>query len=355
MRANDRVLGTGMAVLAALCGGCSGGAGEAGELAAADRLTVPNGIELNGIELNGIKFNGVDFNGVRFNGVDLDPVPLAGMTLGAAALTGVSLAGASLSATLTGGAVVSAGGLVGAELPGTLSNGVAVTLRIDGVATGSAADVLLYTVSASVAGGSGFQPLCGSDGGGAPVQAIPLHGSWDASAGTATGGAHVDDATTITFACEGYALAKCVDFGYAPWRTVSECNGTSSCANRSLASFHQACTRLLRADYCGDGTSTTRDGTQVDLWDDFAIQTDDAPTWSLEAEWSPDGAVCVDETRWAKLTDGSDVATYVRNHCSGRWQTPGCGGTGSTFFTANGFATPLDQRSLLRDRIPDQQ
>ncbi len=341
---------TALAVLAVLCGGCSSGAGRAEELgAAADRLTVPNGINFNGID-----FNGIDFNGVKFNGVELDPLPLTALTLGGSAVTGVSLVGGSLAGTLPGGAAVSGSGLVGAELAGTLSNGVAVTVRIDGVAAGSAADEQLYSVSSSVAGAA-FQPLCTPATDGSSVQAIPLAGSWDASEGTATGGEHVDDPGVFTFACEGYALAKCVEFGYAPWRSVSECKGSGSCATRSLAALHQACTRLLRADYCGDGTPTTRDGTQVDMWDLFAIQTDDEPAWSLEAEWSPDGAVCVDETRWAKLADGSDVATYVQNHCPSRWQTPGCGGSGSTFFTANGFDTPLAQRALLRTRIPDQQ
>lgn len=308
---------------------------------------------LNGVNFNGVDFNGIKFNGIALDGVALEALPLAGMKLAGQALTDVSLEGSTLSATLPSGARATGSGLAGAEISGTLANGDAVTLRIDGVTTGSAPDVQQYSVSASV-GGSAFQPLCGAAGG-APVQAIPLTGSWDESSGTSTGGAHVDDPTVFTFACEGFALAKCVEFGYAPWRSVTECSAAGQCAARSLAPFHQACTRMLRADYCGDGTATTRDGTQVDVWDDFGIQTDDEPTWGLEAEWSPDGAICVDQTRYSTIeSDGDSVKGYIQAHCAGAWQAAGCGGSGSTFFTANGFGTPLTTRSLLRTRIDTQ-
>src|SRR5262249_17580567 len=152
-------------------------------------------------------------------------------------------------------------------------------------------------------------------------------------------------------ACEGYALAKCVEFGYAPWRSVSECKAPGSCAARSLSPFHEACTRLLRADYCGDGTSATRDDTLVDVWDRFGIQNDDQPSWAPGAGWSADGAVCIDQTRWTTFSGGGDVASYVHDHCPERWQVPGCGGATSTFFTPAGFGVPLETRALLRSRV----
>ena len=66
--------------------------------------------------------------------------------------------------------------------------------------------------------------------------------------------------------------------------------------------------------------------------------------------------MCVDETRWATIAGdgGVDTQTYIRDHCPARWQAPGCGGAGSTFFTANGFDVPLDTRSLLRSRIDER-
>ena len=330
----ERLVST--AALAILCGGCSSGARWTEPTAeSAGRLT----------ELNGVNFNGVNFNGVRLNAL-----PFAGLSLGGQALTGVTLAGATLAGFLPGGDQVSGRNLVGAILAGTLSNGMAVTLRIDDVTSGEPADILRYSLSMGVDPGGTFAPFCTSTDG-TQAQAIPLAGSWDESSGTASGGAHLDEPSTFTFACEGYALAKCVEMGYAPWLTVTECKAPGDCADRSLASFHQACTRMLRADYCGDGTPTTRDGTKVDLWDHFGIQGDDQPAWNLEAEWSAAGSVCVDRTRWATSPDGSDVEAYIQDHCPERWQAPGCGGDASTFFTPPGFDAPLASRSLLRTRI----
>jgi hypothetical protein len=291
-------------------------------------------------------------NGHFFNGTRLDPLRFDGLRLDGRSLSGVLLDGASLSAASPGGGRVSGSDLVGAEFAGTLAGGGAVTLRIDGVTAGSEPAVERYQVSLQEAGGP-FQPLC-ADGNGAAAPAIPLTGWWDPSEGTPRGGAHVDDPGTFTFACEGYALAKCVELGYAPWRSVEECRSPGDCESRSLAPFHEACTRLLRADYCGDGTTTTRDGTPVDLWDRYGLQRDDQPAWAFEAEWSPAGAVCVDQTRWATLPDGDDVRAYVLDHCPERWQSPGCGGDGSTFFSAAGFDVPLASRALLRTRVTAQ-
>jgi hypothetical protein len=300
---------------------------------------------------NGEHFNGEHFNGEHFNGARLDPVPLQ-VHLGGHALTGVTLVGSVLSGTQPSGVVASGAALTGAELRGTLESGEIVKMRIDAVTTAPAApDVSLYAVTARVGDGAPG-PLCGVGAGGAPVLAIPLQGSWDASAGTPTGGAHVADAGTFTFACRGYALAKCVEFGYAPWRSVTECRAPGDCHQLSLEPFHQACTRMLRADYCGDGTPTTRDGTLVDVWDELGVQSDDAATWALEGEWGEGGATCVLDTRWATVTPaGESVQQYIQDHCPSRWRPQGCGAAGSPFFTSSGFSMPLATRPLLRTRI----
>src|SRR5262249_8074375 len=91
-----------------------------------------------------------------------------------------------------------------------------------------------------------------------------------------------DDPTRFTFACRGYALAKCAELGYKPWSRVGSV---------SLASYHQACTRMLRADYCGDGTPWTHDGTLISVFDGLGIGGD-AASVRVEAEWNADGAVC---------------------------------------------------------------
>jgi hypothetical protein len=63
---------------------------------------------------------------------------------------------------------------------------------------------------------------------------------------------------------------------------------------------HQACVRLLRADYCGDGEAATRDSTPVNVFDRLGVQAPDpgaAAAMAFEAAWGPDGAVCVARTR----------------------------------------------------------
>ncbi len=53
-----------------------------------------------------------------------------------------------------------------------------------------------------------------------------------------------------------------------------------------------ACTRVLRADCCGDGTPHMLTGTQVNIYDALGIQTD-TQSWFLEGEWTAAGARCV--------------------------------------------------------------
>ena len=77
------------------------------------------------------------------------------------------------------------------------------------------------------------------------AKAIPLTGSWDET------GKHTESSDMITFGCTSGVLAKCVRFGYKPWKTVK---------GKLLRDYHQACTRMVRADYCGNGKSHTREG-----------------------------------------------------------------------------------------------
>jgi len=309
---------------------------------------VADGLHLNGLHLNGLHLNGIHLNGLHLNGIQLD-----GLSINGISINKVVLSGGALTATGSDGQTRTGAALAGATLAASLSDGTPITLRIDG-ATSVAADAQVYTVSYRAPGSSAFAPLCGVEDGGTPVAALPLSGAWDESEGTPTGGAHVDDPSVFTFACAGYALAKCAAIGYAPWRTVTECRAPGDCHALPLAPYHEACTRLLRADYCGDGTSTTRDGTVVDIWDTVGLQADEAATWPLEAEWTASGASCVLRTRWATLEDDDQgVAAYIQQRCPERWHTPGCGGASSTFFTAGGFGVPLDARVLLRSRIQD--
>ena len=92
--------------------------------------------------------------------------------------------------------------------------------------------------------------------------------------------------------CAGGALGKCVRWGYHPWETGA--------GGRSMRAYYDACVRMVRGDYCGDGRGWTRTGMTIDLFDDIGIQAAESradPTFSFEAGWTPAGAVCVAHTR----------------------------------------------------------
>jgi hypothetical protein len=244
-----------------------------------------NGANLNGANLNGANLNGANLNGANLNGQALDQmlvaVDLRRVRRGGA-LEWVGLEGTVFHGFL-GGRQLSGRDFTGASFTGILGSGRAVELRVDSVTPGSGmdADIWSYQVSYRNPYDGRWQPIC-RDAQGAPVGAIPVEGRWDYRQGVPGGGAKLNDPGTFTFACEGAAIAKCVRYGYKPWKTV---NGVS------LAGHHQACTRLIRADFCGDGTSYTVNGQWVNLFDTLRVQ-DDTEHWLTEAEWDEQGARC---------------------------------------------------------------
>lgn len=128
------------------------------------------------------------------------------------------------------------------------------------------------------------EELCGPDPDG-EHWAFPVQGRWDEQ-GNRQG------TSGFTLVCGDGAIGKCVRWGYKPWKR--RVDGTH------LGDYHQACVRMVRADYCG-GHGTTRDGMLIDVYDRLGIQqpSADAPARGLrfEAAWSPRGADCVAHTR----------------------------------------------------------
>ena len=187
-----------------------------------------------------------------------------------------------------------------------------------------------------------------------PVQAIPLAGSWDASEGTPTGGAHVDDPNVFTFACEGYALAKCVELRL---RAVAHRDRVPGAGRLPRPARSRPSTRraraCLRADYCGDGTATTRDGTLVDVWDASASRPTTRPPGPSRPSGAPTAPACVDATRWPTLatTTGRTCRRTSSNDCPDRWQPAGCGGRRVSLLPRQRLRRPSDARALLRTRI----
>jgi ADYC domain-containing protein len=302
-------------------------------------LVQDNGEALNGRTLNGRTLNGRTLNGRTLNG----------RTLNGVSLGGIELAGGTLVGTTAAGVGVGGLDLLGAELSGTLEDGTPVSLTIEDIEPDALdADLLHYLVSFRMDPDAAPEYACGRDGSGAPVTAVPLAGRWDYGEGTTTGGSHLNEASSITLACAGAVLAKCVEMGYAPWRTVVERFSRVRSHPVSLASLHQACTRMLRADYCGDGSSHTLDGEPIEVWDAFGVQAREVEVrWAFEAEWTTAGARCKQRER---IGDGLD---YIAAHCPDRWDgwadDDRCGSRRSDLYTVQGFDVPLDVRSLLMD------
>jgi hypothetical protein len=266
-----------------------------------------------------------DLVGIGLNGRSLDDFDLANLGLLGISLDGIKVGRRSVSATLDGSALVGTSAdahklglrdFVGAKLTGSLDDGSPLRLVIDDVTRDAGrahSDVYLYAVSYETDGGR--HPLCGVDSTGAPVPAIALAGRWDYRTGVTGGGSHIDDPDAFTFACRGYALAKCVDLGYEPWDSIRACaDGRAHCPIVSLADMHQACTRAFRADYCGDGTSYTVDGMTIDVFDAYGYRIP-AAGWPFEAEWTTSGARCASRLRVPSLGTPSCWASLQNASC----------------------------------------
>ena len=186
---------------------------------------------------------------------------------------------------------------VGTVLTAVDEEGAVLALRLDAVwaEDGGWLSYSLSVIDGDGLEGEGSKPLCGQRGEG-PNRAIPLSGTWRADGRWQAGG--------VTLACFGGVLAKCARWGYLPWETRR---------GRSLKPYHQACTRLLRADYCGDGKGHTENGTPINLWDDLGVQGREAvPGMAFEAAWTPEGAFGIRRTRFPA------AMRYVRRTCPER-------------------------------------
>jgi ADYC domain-containing protein/pentapeptide repeat protein len=207
--------------------------------------------------------------------------------------TSVDVVPAASSGTFPLTTPISGFGFIGATFIGVDADGAAFEIHVDDIEpdpVDASGETLLYTLSARDPDGV-WQNLCEPDADGLAA-AIPVAAVWDDS------GARQESTDLITFGCTSGVIAKCVRWGYKPWKTV---NGWA------LQDFHQACTRMARADYCGDGVPHTRDGTWIDMWDAVPIQTRDPNDGMLfEASWTTDGAYCVSKGRWD--LDGATIA-----------------------------------------------
>jgi hypothetical protein len=201
----------------------------------------------------------------------------------------VSVAGNAFRISLPDGSV-----LAQEQLPGTIltlgdGSGAQRRMRIDAVehdARDPSGEVVLYALSEQAAGGE-WVNACQPDPDGRRL-GFPLSGAFMSD------GTYQPTHPGILVTCTGGAEGKCVRFGYKPWRTTPE--------GVSLAPYYQACVRLVRADYGGDGVGHTRNGTPIDIFDRIGIQRDEtAPGMTFEAAFDPTGAVCVAHPRLSEV------------------------------------------------------
>jgi hypothetical protein len=258
-----------------------------------------NAIQFNGITWNGLTFNGLTFNGITFNGITFNGITFNGITFNDTHLEGSSIV---VTKKWKGKKFqLRDEQLVGMDLNITVDvvdkknkkSRADFVIRANDIYTdGIQDDVFYYDMEISLKGTNQWFPLC--EGG---VPAIPIANYWDEKTGK-----RIDNDEVVTFACTNGVLAHCVEWGYRPWADAKRCNdwqkGKKGCNKVELADYHQACTRMARADYCGTGQAWTVAGTPIDIYDHLSPQIESPETdWPVEAEWTPNGAYCLDDIR----------------------------------------------------------
>jgi hypothetical protein len=275
-------------------------------------------------EQAGSNLNGSNLNGSNLNGSNLNGMSLLGMMAGGATLNGNDVMNLHVD---KGELVGDQGGttLRGDQLEGMHLVGLArdrstnpptyayVDYRIieidpeagyDPTNTGSTFRYKLEQWNTTT---SAWVLACPADADGNSV-AIPLAAEWDET------GARTDSPNMFTLACTSGAIGKCYRWGYRPWVT----------GYGDLATMHWTCTRLARADYCGNGVSFTQDGRLINVWDILPppgpIQTY-GPPGTFDAGWNTAGAVCMSDAAWTAL--GASITAM----CPTKLVSPSQGGT----------------------------
>jgi len=109
-------------------------------------------------------------------------------------------------------------------------------------------------------------------------------------------GSITNDPGALLIACSSGALGKAITWGFTPW---DETNQTLD--------LYQTGVRTVMADYCGDGSSYTEDGTLIQVHNDLAGQGFVNPTTENEAVFGPDGALCLSEPRAASHAPDCEI------------------------------------------------
>jgi hypothetical protein len=273
------------------------------------------GVNMQGVNMQGVNMQGVNMQGVNMQGFSLDGLSLStGGPLSNARISKGELVADHPNGSTIGGSALTGARLIahGVDAAGAartveyrIASVTAETTNYDPTRTGN---TFLYNIEQWVDDTGSWQPACDADSDGRRV-AIPVAATFDSH------GDRHDSSTMFTFGCTTGVIAKCYRWGYRPWLT--------GYGGANFSDLHWACTRAARADYCGDGTPHTQNGTAINLWDRLPapgpIQKHGllAPLGMLfEAGWNTSGAVCLSHARW--LLDDT-----LANLCPDRLVPPG--------------------------------
>ncbi|MCA9634426.1 MAG: hypothetical protein KC420_00140, partial [Myxococcales bacterium] len=101
-------------------------------------------------------------------------------------------------------------------------------------------------------------------------------------------------ADQMFIACISGAVGKSAFWGYVPWEVGTD--------------YHELATRMVRADYCGDGNSYTEVGTPIQVRDKLGINSIQDNGFPYEAAWdlASQSATCLTTPRNVEV-DAADV------------------------------------------------
>lgn len=247
----------------------------------------------HGRRLNGASLSGTDGQTTRIHGVQID--------------------GTRIKVVKQDGTFLSDGDLTGAILVAADERGITERFRIDSMekySSDQTGEIYLYTFSVLEESTGEWKNFCKPDREGRQ-RGFPLSGYWDSQ------GNHIPSETEYSIICTSGTIGKCVLFGYLPWKRDRE--------GRSLWEYHQTCSRLFRADYCGNGRPHTRDGTLIEVYDRLGVQVDTSlPGLSFEAAWNEHGAVCLRKTRIPEIAILEDIEKECPEKLGGKTGEENC-------------------------------
>jgi ADYC domain len=274
------------------------------------------GIQMQGIQMQGIQMQGIQMQGIQMQGIRLDGMTLAGAGLGGVRVERGELVAQRGTTTLRGTALTGAQFRAQVRDPQTSEVGfvdyriASVTPEDDRYDPTHTGHTYLYRIEQWVEDTASWKAACPADSDGRR-SAIPIAAIWDSR------GDRQESETMFTFGCTTGVIAKCYRWGYRPWLT----------GRGDMVAAHWTCTRVARADYCGTGRSHTREGTEINVWDNLPSPVQRhgfLPPLGMvfEAGWNTSGAVCLSRSRWV-LDDTLLLAAL----CPDRLVPPGVLGT----------------------------